>query len=75
MNFGLGDRSRSLKKIEIASLIGLPDVFNKELAVAAGINMRARTPSLAPSGKLLVADMHVELLASNIELYHIAFVQ
>src|SRR5258708_3575826 len=56
------------QKIEIASLVGLPDVFGIQSAVAARITWAWRLPAGAAARHDLVADMQVDAARRNVDL-------
>src|SRR5262245_51007622 len=54
VDFRLGSRSERRKKVEIATFVGLTDVFRIKCAVATRIARRRRLPGVAAAGKFLL---------------------
>src|SRR5438270_13982301 len=75
VNLGFRDGCRSLEEIEIAAFIGLSNMLQEQLSVSARINSFPRTPGRATVGKLLFADLHVQLSLADVEFNHVTFLQ
>src|SRR6266852_2087563 len=59
MDLWLRNCRGSFEKIEVAPLVGLLDVFEKQFAIAARIDSGLRPPSGAAPTQLLFADAHI----------------
>src|SRR5947209_16407342 len=60
MNFRLRDLSLAGEKIEIAALVGLPDMGGEHGAVAARVARRRLLPGGAAAVELLLADVEMD---------------
>ena len=74
VNFRFRNRSGSLQKIEVATLVCLFDVLHEQLAVAARINLLFRPPCLTAPGKLIVADAHIQQTPLDVKFNDIALI-
>src|ERR1035441_5079060 len=68
MNFRFRNRTAGLKKIEIAALVGLPDMLGIKRAVAARIARRRLLPRGAAAAHLVVAHMQMDAARGHIDL-------
>src|SRR5687768_1624146 len=59
MDLRLRDAAASLEEVEIATLVGLPDVLSEQAVVAARIIPRRRRPRPQALGDLIIAQVQV----------------
>src|SRR5690242_9109969 len=72
VNFRLWDRAERSEKIEIATLVGLPDMLRIKRAVPARIAWRGLRPGGAAAGEFLVRHMQVDAPRRHVDLDLIA---
>src|SRR5262249_56137187 len=68
MNLRLGDLSRALQKIEVATFIRLADMLRIHCAVAARVARRRWRPGGAAAFKLLIAYVQMDAARRDVDL-------
>src|SRR5262245_64361412 len=68
MNLRLGNRARRCEKIEIASFIGLTDMFRVKRAVAARVSRRGLLPGGTAAGNFLFGNVKMDPTRGDIHL-------
>src|SRR5512143_1404526 len=68
MNFRLGHRAEWCEKIEIATLVSLPDVLRVKRAITARIARRRLCPAGAAARNFLVRHMEVDAARRHVDL-------
>src|SRR5262245_22872821 len=72
MNLRLAGRRTATEEVEVAAIVGLPDMGREHRAVAALEARRRRLPGGAAAVELLLADGEVDAAIGDIDLDRIA---
>src|SRR5262249_11132089 len=68
MNLRLRNAFAREQKVEIATLVGLPDMGGVHRPITAGVARRRRTPSASTAGEFLLGDVQMDMPRIGIDL-------